>query len=70
LGLSFVHQKGISHRDIKPGNFLYNILQRHSIICNFGSGLGGWMLNAAKGGVVEVTDNGLGKNPASRLLTL
>lgn len=34
--LEAIHKKGILHRDIKPGNFLYSIAKRRGILIDFG----------------------------------
>lgn len=36
LGLKELKSLGIYHRDIKPGNFLYNIEKKRGLIIDFG----------------------------------
>lgn len=36
MGLKSLKDKGIYHRDIKPGNFLYNVDKKIGIIIDFG----------------------------------
>lgn len=36
IGLKSLKEVGIYHRDIKPGNFLYNIQKKTGIIVDFG----------------------------------
>jgi len=35
-GLATLHELGIIHRDIKPGNFLYNAQSKKGVVLDFG----------------------------------
>lgn len=34
--LAYMHNKGIFHRDIKPGNIMYNINKKRATVLDFG----------------------------------
>lgn len=36
IGLQSVHQSGIMHRDVKPGNFLYSTKTKRGYLADFG----------------------------------